>query len=554
MGRLKLNEDSSQIMIVQTCFSILVKSLIIITIYGLSLSSLSAQECVPWDSRYINRTDIKVGDIKIISSDVFDLARKKENKLIHHFANKVHIQTKVSTIRNQLLFTPGDVFNINKVLETERNIRKQRYIKDVQVTPVELCGNQVNILVKTVDNWTLTPGVSFSRSGGNNRSGIGIQEHNLFGYGKSLSFNFKKNEKRTTKEFYYKDPQIFGSRKTFSINLQDNTDGKGYELNLGLPFYEQESKKAWGIKTSKLEQTTSLYHNGKIVNKIREENQQHSAYYGWSKKKQNNSISRFKVGWNFDKTHFLKSTNQIRLPSSLKESYPWFEFNSQVEKYITKTNFKTMGRIEDISLGRSLTLGIGLLNKKLGSKDNQLKLSLAYTKGYELDQNNLTFFTAKTESYLGKGHRQGSTVSLNTEYNHFNQNSNDLLMRVSVKASDNLKFNKQILLGADTGLRGYPIAYQTGNKSLLLQAEKRIHFKKYPLHLMKFGAVFFTDMGTSWGKGNDPKLLADIGVGLRLIPTRSSTGKVLHIDLSIPLVDRDKVDKLQFSIKTSTTF
>lgn len=534
--------------------SYLAKSLMIIALISFPLSTVVAQECVPWSSVYLDKANIKVGNIEIITSDVFDLARKKENKLIHRFANKVHIQTKESTIRNQFLFASGDLFNINKIQETERNIRKQRYIKDVQVTPVELCGDQVNIRVKTVDNWTLTPGISFSRSGGNNRSGIGVQEHNLFGYGKSLSFNVKKSENRTTKQFYYKDPQLFGSRKTFSISLQDNTDGKGYDFNLALPFYEQESKHAWGIKTSKLEQTISLYDAGNTTNKIREENQQLSAYYGWSKKTQGNRISRFKVGWTFDKTNYLKSSNQLLLPSSLKESFPWFEYNNQAEKYITKTNFKTMGRVEDIQLGQSLTLGLGILNKKLGSNDNHLKLSLNYSKGYDLGSDNLAFVTAKTESYLGKGRRQGSTISLSTEYNHFNQKGNDFLMRASLKASDNLTFDKQILLGADTGLRGYPIAYQTGNKSLVFQAEKRIHFKKYPLHLFKFGAVFFTDVGTAWGKEKDPKVLVDIGVGLRMIPTRSSTGKVLHIDLSVPIIDRNKVDKLQFSIKTGTAF
>ncbi len=517
--------------------------IIISIISSLPLNSLYATECVPWRTDYSKRADIKVGNIEIVTGNIFDLSRKKENKLIHHIANKVHIKTKTSTIKKQLLFTTGEAFRHEKMLETERNLRKHKYIKSARITPTELCGNQVNIQVKTEDNWTFTPGVSFSHSGGKNRSGVGVEEHNLFGYGKNLSFDFKKDEKRTTKKFYYNDPQLFGSRKTFSLGFQDNTDGKGYELNLALPFYEQDSKYAWGFNTTKLKQEVSLYNAGKVVNKTTEENQQHSIYYGWLNKKKTNVITRFKVGWVFNQTDYLKAPNQQQLlPARLQESFPWFEFNKQVEKYTTKTNFKTMDRLEDISLGQSLTLGIGLLHKSLGSDNNHLKLSMDYSKGYELSSNSLGFLNINSNSYLGNGRRQGTTLSLKTEYDHFNKKGNDFLLAASIKSSDNLLLSEQIILGADTGLRGYPIAYQTGNKSILLQAEKRIHFKKYPLRLMKFGAVFFTDIGTTWGKGNDPKVLADIGLGLRIVPTRSSTGKVVHINLSAPLMDRGTGD------------
>lgn len=527
----------------------------IIVISNLFLFNLSAQECIPWSPDFTNRSGLEVGNIDVKAANIFDFSRRKENKLVHHIANKIHIKTKASTISDQLLFATGEKFDFDKILETERNLRKRRYIKSVRIIPTEVCGKKVNIRVKTKDNWTFTPGVTFSRSGGENRSGFGVQEHNLFGYGKSLSLSFKRNEKRSSKLFYYKDPQLFGSRKALSVSLQDNTDGKGHELSLALPFYEKDSKIAWGISTSKLQQDVSYYNGGDVVDKITEESQLHSAYYGWSHEITAESTSRFKVGWTFKETNYLESSKQqLLLPSRLRESFPWLEVKNQTEKYITKTNFRTMGRVEDIFLGRSLTLGAGLLHKSFGSNNNHLKLSMNYSKGYELGRESLAFFKAKSEAYLGQGRRQGTTISLRAEYDHFNGQGNDFLIVGTLKASDNLEFNDQVLLGGDSGLRGYPIAYQAGNKSALIQAEKRLYFKKYPLHIMKFGAVLFSDIGTTWGNGNDPKLLADVGIGLRLVPTRSSTGKVVHFNLSVPLVDRGKVDKLQFSIKTSQFF
>ena len=213
-----------------------------------------------------------------------------------------------------------------------------------------------------------------------------------------------------------------------------------------------------------------------------------------------------------------------------------------------------MGEIEDVSLGRSITVGAGLLNKSFGSDDNQLKLSAKYSKGYLLKKNTLGFLSVESKAYLGSGKRQGETVSFQGNMDHFNKKGNDFSLKANFKIANNLTLTEQLVLGGETGLRAYPNAYQTGNKSILFQAEKRVHFDWYPLHLVKFAAVLFADAGTAWGDGNNAKMMADIGVGLRLFPTRSSTGKTVHINLAMPLVDRNKVKKYQFSIGTSQTF
>jgi outer membrane protein assembly factor BamA len=534
--------------------------LVLLVSSGFQLSY--ADDCIPWNNDFSGKSNLSIGKINIIAGDIFDSKISKENGVIHRLANKIHIQTKPSIVKSQLLFSEGDRFEQEKLVESERNLRRQRYIKSASIKPYVLCGNRVSIRVKTHDNWTLTPGLSFSRQGGENDSGIAIEEHNLFGLGKSLSFNYKKDAKRNSKLFSYEDPQLFGTRNRLVLDLQNNTDGTGYGLTLEHPFYELDSKYSWGFKSSKLKQETTLYQSGITVDKITEEKQNTSIFYGWSKKPhevfgspKNNKVLRFKVGWTIDKTDFLESARDPQFKAtSLKESYPWIEFNSLHENYIEKTNYKTMGKIEDVSLGQSITVGIGLLNKSFGSDDNQLKLSAKYRKGYLLKGNNLGFLSVESGAYIGSGKRQGETISFQGDIDHFNKRGNDFSLKAGFKIANNLTVTEQLVLGGGMGLRAYPNAYQTGDKSILFQAEKRIHFDWYPLHLVKFAAVVFADAGTAWGKGNNTKMMADIGVGLRLFPTRSSTGKAVHINLAMPLIDRNKVKKYQFSIGTSQTF
>ncbi len=338
--------------------------------------SVYSESCIPWNKSILGNNKLRVGSINIDAGNIFDLSKKRERRFLHRAANKLHVTTRVSVIRDQLLFSEGNLFAANKLAETERNLRRQNYLISAEVTPVELCGNHVNIQVKTRDNWTLTPGVTFSRLGGNNRTGVEIQEHNLFGLGKSLSLNYRKNSERNTKLFEYIDPQLFGSRRRLSLSLQDNSDGKGHTLDLNLPFYELDNKRSWGFRSSRLKQKTPLYNVGKITNKITNEKENHSIFYGWSKGRSTQNqineeaITRYKVGWTFTKTDFLKSSNGLlTTPTKILESFPWIEYSNLKDEYITKTNFKTMGKIEDISLGRSFTLGMGFLHTSLGSDD-----------------------------------------------------------------------------------------------------------------------------------------------------------------------------------------
>ena len=52
----------------------------------------------------------RVGEIRFVSLQLFDLDREDENTTLTRLANKLHIQTREETIRDQLLFKSGDLY------------------------------------------------------------------------------------------------------------------------------------------------------------------------------------------------------------------------------------------------------------------------------------------------------------------------------------------------------------------------------------------------------------------------------------------------------------
>ena len=77
-----------------------------------------------------------IGEIRIEADDVFDLDDPAENNWLFRLANRIHIQTRPDVIRNQLLFRSGEKLVAQRVLETERLLRGNRYLYEASIRPV----------------------------------------------------------------------------------------------------------------------------------------------------------------------------------------------------------------------------------------------------------------------------------------------------------------------------------------------------------------------------------------------------------------------------------
>src|SRR5712692_3465195 len=130
-----------------------------------------------------------IGEVRIDNRNIFDLADENENGILYRAANALHIQTRASVIRRQLLFKPGERVSARLIEETERLMRSNRIFYDVSIVPVGYRDGVVDIEVKTRDTWTLQPGASASLAGGVNKTGLSLIDSNAFGTGVLLGVN-----------------------------------------------------------------------------------------------------------------------------------------------------------------------------------------------------------------------------------------------------------------------------------------------------------------------------------------------------------------------------
>ncbi len=137
--------------------------------------------------------------------------KNKDTKWYDRLAEKIHIDSRKSTIRNYLFFKEGEEFNSQKLYESERMLRSVNFINrvNINVSESEDSKDSLDVHVKILDSWSLKPRMSFSGS----KIGLGITEENLLGLGHELNFYYTNNFKEKKNNFFgsYTTNNLFGT-------------------------------------------------------------------------------------------------------------------------------------------------------------------------------------------------------------------------------------------------------------------------------------------------------------------------------------------------------
>jgi hypothetical protein len=190
----------------------------------------------------LQRDGAVIGKIRLERSNIFDLSNPEEDRWLFRLANRLHIVTRDRVIRKQLLLRSGDTFSLRQVAESERVLRQNRYLFDASVVPIGYDDGVVDLEVRTRDVWTLTPDISLSRKGGENRSKIGFEDTNLLGRGQLLRISRIKDVDRTANSFQFSDRHLGRSWVSGLLRLSNNSDGKSRLVSAIRPFYALDTR------------------------------------------------------------------------------------------------------------------------------------------------------------------------------------------------------------------------------------------------------------------------------------------------------------------------
>ncbi len=512
------------------------------------------------DASALEASGARIGVIRIVSLDIFDLDDPRENRPVYRLANRLHVETRESTLRAQLLFKEGDLYSKRLLDETARNMRKLRFLREPEVRVTGFHDGVVDVEVRSHDVWTLNPGASFGRSGGKNRSGFELEDYNLLGYGKHLSLGYTQDVDRNKSYLRWSDPNVLGSRWVNALEIADTDDGRTLRLTAQRPFYALLATWSAGFSLLSEDNQHDRYSLGTAIDRYAAKRRFVDVFGGWSKGRRNDWVRRTLAGFRYDDNQFasIPGESTLPLPQDRQLAYPYVRVEWLEDDFVVDKNLDQIQRSEDQQFGRLFSAQLGLATEGAGSDRNAALLALGAHRGWRLSEKSQSFVDASLRGRFGNGSAEDLMFSTDLRYYRRNGRRMTFFASLSGDWGRRLDGDHEVILGGEDGLRGYPLRYQSGSSRVLLTLEQRLFTNWYLFRLVHVGAAAFADVGRIYGEDAtrtpNKGWLADVGVGLRLGNARSALGNVLHIDLAFPLQREPGIDNLQVLIQTKRSF
>jgi hypothetical protein len=503
----------------------------------------------------------RIGEIRIVPRSIFDTSDPAEDLALFRLANRLHVVTRPEVVRRALLFAVGEPVSVRLIEETERALRARRQFHDVEIRPVAVREGAVDVEVLTRDTWTLEPRLSLGREGGVNDGAIGLSEYNLLGRGLSVGVVRASTVDRTRTELAFSGERAFGTQASLALSYASASDGRSRGVSLARPFDQLDARRAMGISYADDDRVEAVWRSGEIAGRYRYQVRRLEAHAGWSAGLVEGRVLRHTAGVQAvdeSRAALPGAAAAVALPGDQTLVLPFLRLELLEDRYERRFNHDLVGRPEFFDLGLSARLQLGHASPATGSSRSALRHEAALGRGFQPSRGATLLGSARLDGEFSQGAVRRQQLGLAARY-YLPQGPRRLFYAGA--AFDRLTrpdVTTDLLLGGDNGLRGYPLRHQGGTRRILLTVEQRVYTDLYLWELFRIGGAAFADLGRAWGgdAGAAGKVpwRADVGVGLRIVSVRSAFGNVLHVDLAFPVDAPAGVRRVQWLVRTKTSF
>jgi outer membrane protein assembly factor BamA len=481
---------------------------------------------------------VHIGTIRIESQNVFSPS-EAENGWFYRLANSIHIRTRDSFLRKQLLFHEGDVLDVAVLAETERNLRSLPFIKSASVTASAPRNGVSDVLVVTQDAWTTQPGGSFGSKGGRTTYSVELQETDFLGTGRSVAVSYDHEPERNSRSLEISDPYLFRPFWRGRLFLASNSDGRQRDLEIRRPFFSFTTRWSAGGELAELASTEKIYLDGRVESTFHAARRERSIEYGRALRASESNAARLSAGFDSIDAEFSTEAGKPApvIPGRREFRYVYASFESVGNDFVTMNHVNQGIRYEDFNLAPRLFLKGGYSPTFLGAARNSGLLAVETSGGLSFGEGSFAQADVLFETRLGPEGDNRFVSGFVGYVRKFTLAGLDqaFVARAQADRGWELDADKQFAADGATGLRGYRLHAMTGNRRVILNLEDRWDSGRELLQLVSPGAVVFLDAGTAVPESRPMRwkdFRVDAGVGLRFGIARAGRNNIFRIDFA----------------------
>jgi len=494
---------------------------------ALGLFALGTLLCPPVAAGQ-DRSGPIIDSIEIRIEDVFEDGGLTPDYWAYRLANQLHVETKEVVIRRELLFREGEPLDPEALAQTERNLRALPFLRRARIEthPAQTDGTgAVRVRVVVGDSWSTIPEARLAKVGNEWTWGIGATEGNLFGRGKELQALHSSGLDRDETYVLYRDPRLLGSRVGLSTFYSAASDGHHAAFGAQRPFYSLDSLWSFRAGFEDFDRLDPLYQDGERIEELRHTRRHNDFEVARALRRRSASAMRLHLGYQF-------SEDVVELDIR-KFGMVQVGLTSVVHAFRKVTYLHRFERTEDINLGNEAAAFVGISAASLGGEPgDSYFFFLSERRGFALNADGFLLGAASWQARHRNGEIENAVAQKISP-------RRILLAKADYNHGSNLDPEIQLRLGAESGLRGYPVRQFNGSRSLLLDFEGRWFVADDVLRLVSVGIAGFVDSGFAWPEGTKvalDDLRSDVGVSLLLGANRVSVSRPgVRFDLAYAL-------------------
>jgi hypothetical protein len=515
-----------------------------------------------------------IGRIHVYNEEVF-AEGSAALKLLNHF----HVTTKEPAIRSEAVFSPGEVWDQQRIEETARRLRDPLWTSVVAIIPVQSASaGAVDALIVTRDIWSLRFNTAYTYQQGRLTNLVtSLSENNFLGHRDVLAIGLTMDQGSIAVGPLFIDKNLLGKHldlraRVDGIVARDDLtqrsavewEGTQSTITLSRPLWSLATRWAAGVSFSHryaidrqflgtdlrtfnyvdpatmavttFERQWEMRRWSATASATRQwgSDLKHRVSFGHSVESQRPALLADAPGDAAARAAFIASV----LPRSEVTSVPFIEYALFTPRYRTLRNIATFDLAEDARIGPELELTLGFGLEVLGSDANFQRLGAS--AGWTLPWSRDGFL--RVAAAISNRLQDGELID-NTATGLLRFATPPIARTVRLLAQSTLSTrwndsqNRFFAIGSDTGLRGFGINEFIGDRVFSFQLEART--LPYPVWVLRLGAIVFYDLGGAEDSLARLTLHQDAGIGLRMLIPQTSA-QLLKFDFAIPFDGPDR--------------
>ena len=491
----------------------------------------------------------RVGTITIDNNSIFDTSEPDLDRRlarVYRMANALHVRTRKSVIRRELLLRPGECFDPALLEESERLLRGYDFISRVEASSEPQPDGTVDVVIETRDEWSTQLDVRVRLKDGFQLEGIDLREKNVLGTGQTLGVFYVERDVRRDYGISFQTPQLARTRWDFHGAVGRTRAGTLVRQTVAYPFVGEVSR--WAARQSfaredlffdyvvSANDTTTrvllpLRAKSFDVGLVRRFGDrgnltllggalgfQSIDYPGDPQLTRGN---RFEGGEPLDSAFAAAVASQSERINNIRL---FLLLGQRNVTWVRRRGLDSPYGVHDVPLGSDIELALGRNLSAIERRDDDLFTTFTLYSGFEIERwltvarvrvDARRDFEAEAdesewEDAIGEAELLGYWRPSRRQ---------TVFLRLAAAGGWETRTPFQLTLGGDRALRGYEREAFPGGRRVLATLEQRVDFHWPAPEVLDVGGTVFVDAGSIWPGdvpfGTDSGWRASAGLGLR---------------------------------------